>query len=239
MKGDYAMTGLKTAAVFLLAVLLAQSGCVSRESMRIREDARAAGMRLRYQPIEWVKVQEFDFESSGVMDKFIVVEGDWEVRGGRLCAVYGDRNRAILLARGFEGPLRVEMEVVNYASDGLMGDITILLNSSPDSDFFRSGYALTTGSYWNTLTTFYKKGAAVANTSWSPIASGRKNHVVVEFNDGHIRYELNGKRILEAWDENPLIMTDEGWIGVRTWSTLMCVERVAVYKGHRAADETP
>ncbi len=218
------------AAAVLISVSVFASGCASRESLLMRENARAAGLRLRQKPVEWEKAIELDFESPEMMKDFKVVDGKWEIKNGKLCAVEGKRNRAVLLVKGFEGPVRLEIEAVSFSSDGLVGDITVLLNASADDDYFRAGYALTTGSYWNTLTTFYKKGAAIAGTSWSPVVPGKKNFVVVEFNDGHIRYELNGERLLELWDENPLVLSEEGWIGIRTWSTLMRVDRVVVYR---------
>jgi hypothetical protein len=113
----------------------------------------------------------------------------------------------------------------------LIGDITVLLNSLPDKTFFNAGYALTTGSYWNNCTTFYRKGTALANTSWSPVRSGKRNTISLEFNHGHIRYEMNGEILLEAWDENPLNLSPDRWIGLRTWATLMCVDNITVYRG--------
>ena len=176
-------------------------------------------------------VVEYDFGAECEMSAFKVLEGSWTIKDGALTADAGKRNRAILIARGLKGPLRVELEVTNYANlDGSLGDITILIGADDEfKSFFSSGYALTTGSYYNNCTTFYRLGQPIANTEYSPLVSGKKYKVVVDYVDGHIRYWLNGEIILEAWDSAPLIMNSNCWIGVRTWNTKMDINHFAVY----------
>ena len=195
------------------------------------EKSRLAGLSIRHVDITWEKVASLTFDDPKDMERFHIAEGEWEIRDGALRAVGGNANRAIMLAPSGADPLRIECEVTNFSSGGLMGDITILLNSLPDKSFFEAGYALTTGSYWNTCTSFYRKGLALANTSWSPVVSGKKNTVVFEYDRGHIRYEMNGQILLETWDESPLVMDPSRWIGIRTWSTLMVVDNVVISRG--------
>ena len=126
-------------------------------------------------------------------------------------------------------PLRIELEVTNYANpDGSIGDITILLNAENSKDFFRSGYALTTGSYYNSCTTFYRLGKPIAKTEHSPLVSGKTYKVIIELVNGHIRYWLNDEIILEAWDTEQLKMNPELWMGIRTWNTKMSINWFAV-----------
>ena len=135
------------------------------------------------------------------------------------------------------GPLRIELEVTNYANpDGSIGDITILINSENSGNFFRRGYALTTGSYYNNCTTFYRLGKAIARTEYSPLVSGKTYRVLIELIDGHIRYWLDDKIILESWDPNQLELDSNLWIGIRTWNTRMSVDWFAVYQGIRIKD---
>lgn len=219
------------AALSCLAVLACLVPGCARGPALVREETRLRSLRLRETPVRWERVAQFDFECPSLMADFLVVEGGWEIRDGALWAVEGERNRAILLDEGFHPYMRVEAAVTNYASGGLLGDITILLDSAPGRSFFSAGYALTTGSFWNNCTSFYRGGTVIANTSRSPLRTGRRNLVAVEFRKGHIRYEMNGERLLEAWDENPLPSPGHGWTGIRTWATLMRVEELAIYRG--------
>ena len=186
----------------------------------------------RTQNVSWKVVRTFSFNTPAEISGCPVPEGTWEVGDGTLRSAGGDRNRAILLLHTVGDPVRIEFEVTNIADDeGRLGDITVLLNSVPGKNFFSHGYALTTASYWNNCTTFYKQGKPIARTEYTPVKSGKTYHVVLEFNRGHIRYWLDDQIILEAWDETPLEMDPECWIGIRTWATLMVVDNVVVYEG--------
>ena len=192
--------------------------------------SRCVGYRKQsYQKQPCVK---YDFTSEKAIRNFQIVNGKWEIKNGKLWAVSGEKNRSILLAQNKRGPLRIELEVTNYANpDGSIGDITVLINSENSDKFFERGYALTTGSYYNNCTTFYKCGKAIAKTEYSPLVSGKTYRVVIEFIDGHIRYWLNDKIILEAWDPKPQELDPNLWIGIRTWNTKMSVDWFAVYQG--------
>lgn len=186
---------------------------------------------VRFQKVTWKEVASFSFDNPADITGYPVPEGAWEIDSGTLRAVKGDRNRAILLLRTVGDTVRIEFDATNTADDmGRLGDITVLLNSVPGKNFFNHGYSLTTSSYWNSCTTFYKQGKSIAKTEYTPVISGKKHHVVLEFNKGHIRYWLDDMIILEAWDDTPLVMDAGNWIGIRTWATLMVVDNVVVYK---------
>jgi len=186
----------------------------------------------RSREVSWEKVAEFNFDNPSELARFPVPEGKWEISDGKLRAIGGDRNRAILLAKNVGDPVRIEFEATNTAdSEGFYGDITVLLNTMDSKSFFEDGYALTTASFGNSCTTFYREGKSIAGTEYTPVVSGVKNHVVLEFKEGHIRYWLNDTIILEAWDQAPLEMEDGNWIGIRTWATNMVLDNVVVFKG--------
>jgi hypothetical protein len=219
--------------VLLAAGICLLASCAAHPRPAEMEKSRLAGLSLRHVNITWEKVVGLTFDDPKDLGRLRIAEGEWEIRDGALRAVGGKANRAIMLAPCGSDPVRIECDVTNYSSGGLLGDITILLNSMPDKTFFQAGYALTTGSYWNSCTSFYRKGLALANTSWSPVVSGKRNRVVFEFDHGHIRYEMNGHILLETWDESPLAMDPARWIGIRTWSTLMVVDNVVISRGKR------
>ncbi len=219
--------------VLVLAALTAL-GCGSRETLETIRASRDAGRRLRHVEIQWDLAHSFAFDETDDLEGFRVTEGEWDIHDGMLRAVGGDRNRAIMLVQSGYDPVRIEFDATNHSSRGLIGDITILLDSRPEKTFFSDGYALTTGSYWNTCTTFYRRGVALANTAWSPVRSGQRNHIVFLFDRGHIRYEMNGEILLETWDVSPLRFSPDRWIGIRTWATSMEIDNVCIYQGRVA-----
>lgn len=101
--------------------------------------------------------------------------------------------------------------------------------TSADAGYWKAGYALTTGSYWNNCSTFYRLGKAMANTQHSPLVAGKRHHVVLEYAQGHIRYQVDGQIILEAWDETPLPMKPDTWLALRTWDTHMTVHDLKIF----------
>ena len=182
--------------------------------------------------VNWTKAAEFNFENPAELGGFPIPEGKWEIAGGKLRAIGGDKNRAILLTKNVGDAVRIEFDATNTKDSlGRLGDISVLLNSVDSIRFFSNGYALTTASYWNSNTAFYRKGKPFSRTEYTPVVSGENNHIVLEFDHGHIRYWLNGVIILEAWDHSPLEMEDGKWIGIRTWATDMVVDDVVVYRG--------
>ncbi|MFA6470591.1 MAG: family 16 glycoside hydrolase [Candidatus Latescibacterota bacterium] len=208
-------------------------GCSSLQSTGIidMENYKNLSRTIRTQIVAWEKVASFTFDDPKDIESYRIVEGKWGIHNGKLWAIEGDRNRAILLTPCSYNPVRIDFEATDWSTKGLMGDITVLLNSTPDKNFFNSGYALTTGSFWNNCTSFYKRGQAIANTNYSPVKSGKTNRITLEFNSGHITYWMNGEILLEAWDDTPLTMDSSAWIGIRTWSTRMCIDNLDVYKG--------
>ena len=216
------------------------SGCTANSNRFAGKEKHLSGSRrvgYRKQAFQKQPCIRYDFTSEEAIQDFQIVNGEWEIKNGKLWAVSGEKNRSILLAQSKRGPLRIELEVTNYAnSDGSIGDITVLINSENSDKFFGSGYALTTGSYYNNCTTFYRLGKAIAKTEYSPLVSGKTYIVVIECIDGHIRYWLNNKIILEAWDPKPQELDPNLWIGIRTWNTRMSVDWFAVYQGIEIKD---
>ena len=218
--------GLGGLIAWLITIL---PGCVALKNSDLDKYLVSSRNLNKQKEVVWEKAAVIDSFNAGDINKYKVVEGKFEILKGKLWATEGDKNRAILLMPCQYDPIRVEFNATLFALDGKIGDITILLNASPDKNFFDNGYALTTGSYWNNCTTFYKKGRALARTEYSPLKSGKKNHVVLEFDHGHIRYWLNDVILLEAWDDTPLPLDPALWVGIRTWATRMCIDNIAVY----------
>ena len=229
--------GLAVISLLLSALV---SGCSTCNGIPGGDPKSLPGSRaIRLAEITWVKTQSFDFEDPSTLSAFKQINGQWEIKGGKLWAVTGKTERVILLTQCSAGPIRIEFEATNYANDkGRIGDITVLINSSAETrdspKWFNEansrGYLLTTGSYGNNCSTFYKKARPFARTELSPIESGKSNRMALELNKGHIRYWMNDRIILEAWDDDPLELDPNLWIGFRTFATLMAIDNVTVYR---------
>lgn len=176
-----------------------------------------------------------NFDTPGLPRDSAVMEGEWEVRDGRLWAVGGSKNRTLLLGPAVAPPVRIEFDCTNWEDPetGTLGDITVHLNTESGLDCFARGYTLTTGSYYNNCTTFYREGRALAKTEYSPVRSGVRHRVQVEIADGHIRYWLDGQILLEVWDPEPLQEWEGRSFGLRTWNTRMAVDHIRIDQGRQ------
>ncbi|MHC4871560.1 MAG: hypothetical protein ACYTFY_06920 [Planctomycetota bacterium] len=223
-----------TLAIFISII----SGC-SSERVRFTEKGKflknSRGVRhnrkLKFKEMPTVK---HSFNSLSDMKNFEIVNGEWKLENNKIKAVGGSHNRTILLTKIITPPFRIEFDVVNFANpNGSIGDITILINTLNSKKFFREGYTLTTGSYYNNCSTIYRLGKAMAKTEYSPVVSGRKNRVKVDYNQGHLRYWLNNEIIIEAWDPTPLTLDKNKWIGIRTWNTLMEIDNFSIHEAEK------
>jgi len=158
--------------------------------------------------------------------------GTWEIADTALTATEGKGNRTVLLMPmpGDAVRLRFEARLTSEHEKGWIGDISILVGVIADEKkYWTSGYVLTSGSYWNNCTTFYRLGKGMARTETSPLRPGVWHVIDVEVAKGVLRYQVDGRVILEARDVEPLAIADgERFIGLRTWETRLEVRGVEV-----------
>jgi hypothetical protein len=233
-------TSIKLKRLYIRFILLALALIFTEHAVALaqgndRTVSLEQSRKIRRTPVTWEEEVTYTFDDPAQINLFEVAAGKFEIKDGALRAIEGS-NRAIMLKKNnFGNYIRIEMDVTSYANEvGRIGDISFFLNSIPNpaySVFFANGYAFTTASYGNSCTSFYKKGLAMANTEFTPLVSGKKNLVVLEFMNGHIRYWMNGQILLESWDETPLQMNPDLWIGVRSFSTLMVIDKMVISKG--------
>lgn len=182
--------------------------------------------------IHWTPVKRFTFEHGWEAEQLLQPAGRWTIEDGVLKAVEGPRNRVIMLCPSRYEPVRIEFDArLQPHPQGEARDFTVLVHASADDRFFKSGYTLTTGSYYNNTTCFYRRGQRLARTEYSPLVVNRWYHVTVEMARGHIRYWLDDRILLEAWDVDPLPADGRGWIGLRTWDIVMEVDNVVISEG--------
>lgn len=203
-------------------------GCTAPKVLR-PSDFLVRSRPGRLDNIQWIAMRAFDFQDANQLQNARIMDGEWRIRDGCLVAEQGSRNRTILLAAAGADPLRVEFEARLHANDRkYTGDITVLLNVTDDQDYWKSGYALTTGSFYNNCSSFYRLGRHMARSEHSPVVPGRWHRVALEYDAGHIRYWFDGRILLEAWDSGPLPMDAGRWIGLRTWDTRMDVRHLVI-----------
>ena len=235
------MAGFRCLLVFGLVMLVLGGAVSCRSAPRAGEAQEAAAFLAKSRAIRGALDYQWQLAERVVPDaaargdvSLPTLDGRWAWMDGELVAASGDTNRTVVLARGGDDPVRVEVDVtlepVPASPDGRVGDITLLLNAVSGAGYWQSGYALTTGSFWDHCTTFYRKGSALARTEHSPVEPGARHSVAVEYAEGHIRYWLDGEVVLEAWDPQPLSMSDDRWIALRTWNTRMVVHGARVYE---------
>lgn len=219
-------------AMVALALL---TGCAAGPKRFANKHAYLLGSRrvgCCHQEFENKPCVKYDFNSKEEMKNFQIVNGKWQIQDAKLWAVKGKHNRSILLAKNVRSPFRIAFEATNYANpDGSIGDITVLINTENSNKFFSRGYALTTGSFYNNCSTFYRRGKPIVKTEYSPLVSGKTYKVIIEYVDSHIRYWLDNEIILEAWEPQPLEFNPELWIGIRTYNTRMSIDNFEVYNG--------
>lgn len=189
---------------FVLVTLVLPSGGALAQVSPEQKPFLESGRKAPVNTVKWSKVVSLTFDDPAELSRYAVGDGKWEISDGRLWAVEGEKNRSIFLTRPQGDNLRIEFEATNFAGrNGLIGDITLMLNNAPGKSVTGHGYTLTTGSFFNTCTTFYREGSKLARTEHSPVVSGKTNTVVIELYEGHLRYWLNDRIILEAWDVSP------------------------------------
>jgi hypothetical protein len=232
-KGFGFFSHVSTITLFFLFTARLTSFSQVSDRERMLKSSRTAVSK----PVAWEEALTYTFDDPAQINSFAAAAGKFEIRDGALRAIEGNADRAIMLTKNnFGNYVRIEMEVTNYANEktGRTGDISFMLNAIPSEKyqvFFFNGYSLTTASFANSSTTFYKKGAPIARTEYTPVVPGKKNIAILEYMNGHIRYWLNDQIILEAWDDNPLQMDPNLWIGVRSYDTLMVIDKLTISTG--------
>lgn len=193
---------------------------------------------------EWRPVGAEPFDKAEDIKRFQVLKGNWEVGNGQLKAT-GGLGGIILLAPNLAGAERVEFDATLLPRpDGRICNIGLFFNAVPSSkgsSSYGEGYALVTAQYWNQATACYRKGTPIARTEWSPIVPGQRHHMAGEWTpEGHLRYFVDGRIVLDAWDRiEPLIPDPAKWIGLWVYETDMIVENFIISSGTRISKAHP
>lgn len=144
---------------FVLAILLLLSAGALAEVRPGQKPYLESSRKAPVNKVQWEKIISLTFNDPAELSKYTIADGKWEIKNGKLWAIEGEKNRIIFLAPPQGDDVRIEFEATNFAGENdLIGDITLMLNTAPGKAVTMHGYTLTTGSFYNTCTTFYKEG---------------------------------------------------------------------------------
>jgi hypothetical protein len=231
--------------VVVLTAVLAWSADETGWAQKLREYLKASRAEHDHNIAQWKEVAAWTFDDGKMPEAFKVYDGQWEVKDGRLRAASGkeDGNRTIKIADCKWATFRLEFDATLRAKPGAPADqicdIGILLNAAPDTGDFQNGYALLTATYGNQATVLYRLYIPYARTEWSPIVPGKTHHILLEVVKPHIRFWVDGRVVLEAWeragkaghgaDASDFLDMDPGRaIALHTYDTILEVDNLRI-----------
>jgi hypothetical protein len=171
------------------------------QASRNEHDARVKG---------WTEVAAWNFDDDTLPASFRPFEGEWKVQQGSLRAMAGkkDHSRTIKIADCSWPAFRLEFDATLYPNPGddptRVGDIGIRFNADPATGAFAKAYTVITAQYGNQATVLYRLNIPYARTEWSPIVPGKRHHVALEVVSPHIRFWVDGRVVLDAWERSGL-----------------------------------
>lgn len=196
------------ATVLLGSATLAISGDENAAPWAKRLETYLAASRSEHNHAikRWREAAAWNFDDGKMPQAFRVYDGKWEVADGKLRAIDGkpDDNRTIKFAQSQWPAFRLEFDASLHARPGTpperVCDIGVLLNADEATGHFRDGYAVLCGTYFNQATVLYRLYIPYARTEWSPIVPGKTHRVALEVVKPHIRFFVDGRIVLEAWE---------------------------------------
>lgn len=192
---------------------------------------------------KWREASAWNFDDGKMPENFRVYDGQWEVANGKLRAAGGkdDDNRTLKIAACEWPAFKVEFDASLQAKPGVNADricdIGVLFNADAETGHFREGYGVIAGAYFNQATVIYRLYIPYARTEWSPIVPGKTHHVVLEVVKPHIRFWIDGKIVLEAWERagkggadgsDFLEMDPKRVIALHTYDSVMEVDNLRI-----------
>jgi predicted carbohydrate-binding protein with CBM5 and CBM33 domain len=220
------------AGLVVLLLCTAAARPTTAPSDEMRQGLQAS--RNEYnQRVDWQPVKTFTFDNPQSLSQFKVVKGKWTVRDGKLCATEGPRGREILIAPCSWDMVRIAFDAtLKPRSDGRICNLGVLLDADPSGNAYKHGYAMIAAQYWNQGTVCYRNAVPIGRTEWGQVVPNQTHHVVFEFTGDHLRYWIDQKVALDAWDrDHPLKMDPTRWIALQTYGTDMTVDNLELFSG--------
>ncbi len=178
----------------------------------------------------WELVFEDDFEREELGDKWEIHEGSWEIVDGDLRGS-GTIVSAVPLPE--DGPLsyqRMEFHAVTDVEviqlipgmdvEPEIGDVSSFINSksietSETARPTRTGYFFQFGGYYNTRNRIVRAGSTLVDDqdTENQIVADQMHHVVVENDEGHLRFFVDGELWYEYEEGRSVLEEEQNRVG--------------------------
>ncbi len=191
----------------------------------------------------WKEDFKDDFARETLGDAWKVVSGAWAIRDGILVASSDRDDNILLLARPMPGLQRIEFVVAATPPDWEKNpegaiveicDLTALIHTSAEKPL--EGYTVQFGSQFNTLNAVRRQRAIVAAENTLKVEPGRFYTLVAEFDGQHVRLSIDGKKVLEYEEKDPLLGPGHDRIGIYSYTPVQ-VKSVRVFTAEARATE--
>jgi predicted Zn finger-like uncharacterized protein len=178
-------------------------------------------------------------------DDFInpILEDRWDMDGGKMRTRKGrlefksDKSANLLCKVGIPSDAVIEFDcmIKPLEPGGRLSDLSFLVRAETGVPV-RSGYFIGYGSEGNTCNKIFRDGKEVSRVEASPLVPGKKWHIRLVTEGGHIRlYARKGDNAAETLemefkDPDPLVGEGNRFFGFYTWQSLVTVDNLRVRK---------
>ncbi|MEI6915932.1 MAG: hypothetical protein WCL39_12420, partial [Armatimonadota bacterium] len=176
---------------------------------------------------DWTLAYSDDFSRSELGDSWKTVIGEARIVDGSMEIKAPGVGMCLLQV---SCPADVKVEYTAWVPKGVQRcDLTTILGA--DSDGNRSGYFLGYGSWMDTKNHILKDdGVELDVTKQYLIGANEQRHNMQAVKDGnHVYLVVDGRRILNATDDDPCGGLGEDRVAFYTWNSVMRVDNVRVY----------
>ena len=177
----------------------------------------------------WTVAYKAELKEAKLPKDWTVLSGDVEVKDGAIIMKGGDSDCQITLTNP-KMTASVKVEFDGTLTGDKICDMSTSLNTGEDG--FESGYLLQFAGGENKENRLRKVGDIIESTVVNkPLATAGKKHRVVAANDGGlISLTVDGKKVFEYKDAQPLKGDRHGQIGFYTFGCTLKIENLVVSK---------
>ena len=177
----------------------------------------------------WTVAYKAELKEAKLPKEWTVLSGDVAVKDGAILMKGGDSDCQITLTNP-KMPGSVKVEFDGTLTGDKICDMSTSLNTGEDG--FESGYLLQFAGDANKENHLRKEGVVVESTvvGKPPATAGKKHHVVAANDGGLISLTVDGKKVFEYKDAQPLKGDRYGQIGFYTFGCTLKIENLVVSK---------
>jgi len=180
-------------------------------------------------PAGWKLAYEADFSKAAAANEWVKIGADVKVGKGSLVVTPAGSEEMQIMLKAPKFPGSVRVEFTGCLTGDAISDLTCILNG--DESGYTNAYILQFAGRGNTLSRLLVADNPVDGTvNEKGVAKAGKKHSVVAENDGgKITLTVDGKKMFEHTDANPLKGAGQDMIGFYVWDCTMTLEKLVVY----------